>query len=207
MMINNLKKLKKILEFKNDWFYEVLIMKRRKDTGNDEMSKPVKVIKTYMITSIDHLDSKMDEIIMLSEQFNARAYINPQPYSLNKLGFKIIETTLSMLQNKNTNYNGVVSKAIGSMGAEVKRWVIDIDFVNADQTAINRISTVINDCAPDGDNILLNIPTANGVHLITRPFNTQHFITQQDVYYKAAIKKDNPTLLYSNLKVNNNENK
>ena len=42
MVINNLNNLKKILEFKNDWFYEVLIMKRRKDTGNTEMSKPVR---------------------------------------------------------------------------------------------------------------------------------------------------------------------
>ena len=207
MIINNLNNLKKILEFKDDWFYEVLIMKRRKDAGNADMSKPVKVIKTYMITSMDYLDSKMDEIIMLSEQFNARAYINPQAYSLNKLGFKIIETTLSMLQNNNTNYNSVVSKAIGSMNAEVKRWVIDVDYENANQNTINRISTVINDCPPDGNNVLLILPTANGVHLITKPFNTQHFITQQDVYYKAEIKKTNPTLLYSNLKVDINEDK
>jgi hypothetical protein len=208
MPINNLEKLKKILVFEPNWFYEILIMKRRKDFGNEDMNKSVKIIKSYNITSIDSLEYKMDEIIKLCESFNARAYINPQPYSFDKLGFKIMEVSLKMIQDGNNDYNGIVSKAIGTMTPETKRWVVDIDNITANISDINRIKTVINDCSPNGDNILLTVDTPNGIHLITRPFNLQTFITYQDVYYKVEVKKDNPTILYCNIQNSkSNENR
>jgi hypothetical protein len=208
MPINNLEKLKKILTFEPNWFYEILIMKRRKDFGNEDMNKPVKIIKSYNITSIESLEYKMDEIIKLCESLNARACINPQPYSFSKLGFKIMEVSLKMIQDGNNGYNGIVSEAIGDMTPEIKRWVIDIDNIRANISDINRIKTVINDCSPNGDNILLTVDTPNGIHLITRPFNLQTFITYQDVYYKVDIKKNNPTILYCNIQNSeSNENR
>jgi hypothetical protein len=86
------------------------------------------------------------------------------------------------------------------MTAEKKIWIVDVDFKDVNENDILRIKTAINDCEPFGDHIITTIPTPNGIHIVTTPFNTQQFITNQDVYYKCDVKKNNPTILYSNLK-------
>ena len=81
-------------------------------------------------------------------------------------------------------------------------YFVDVDYENVSSNDILRIKTVLNDCEPNGRNIIGEIPTPNGIHIITRPFNTQQFLTHQDVFYKCEIKKNNPTILYSNLNKN-----
>jgi hypothetical protein len=48
---------------------------------------------------------------------------------------------------------------------------------------------------PVGDKVIAEIPTKNGVHLITRPFNLQEFKETFDGDWDI-IHKNNPTLLY-----------
>jgi hypothetical protein len=198
-MTDNIKQIIPLLEFKEDWFYEVMILQRKKDNPDTGASQNVRIIKSYMIKSEESLLSKYDEMKTLADTFNARVYIKLQPYSTTKLGFKLFEVLAQKMQNKDYNYNSLVTKATGNMTSEKKIWIVDVDYKDVTENEILRIKTSINDCDPSGDHIIDTISTPNGIHIVTRPFNTQQFMINQDIYYKCEIKKHNPTILYSNL--------
>jgi hypothetical protein len=198
-MTDNIKQIIPLLEFKEDWFYEVLILQRKKDNPHLVNNQSVRIIKSYMIKSEESLLSKYDEMKTLTDTFNARVYVKLQPYSTTKLGFKLFEVLAQKMQNKDYSYNSLVTKATGNMSAEKKIWIVDVDHKDVTENEILRIKTAINDCEPSGDHIIDTIPTPNGIHIVTRPFNTQQFMINQDIYYKCEIKKHNPTILYSNL--------
>jgi hypothetical protein len=199
-MTDNIDRIIPLLEFKEDWFYEVMVLQRKKDNPHLVNNQNVRNIKSYMIKDLDSLLERYDEMKTLSEVFNARVYIKLQPYSLTKLGFKLFEVLSQRMQNKEYSYNSLVTKAIGNMSSEKKIWIVDIDYKDVTENDILRIKTIINDCEPGGDHIITTIPTPNGIHIVTKGFNTQQFMTHQDVYYKCDVKKNNPTILYSNLK-------
>ena len=199
-MTNNIEKILPLLEFKENWIYEVLVLQRKKDNPEIVNNQNVRIIKSYTISSKESLVNKYDEMIKLADLFNARVYIKLQPYDISKVGFKIMETLIQKMQNKDYSYQNLLTKALGNMSPEKKIWVVDVDYKDASENDILRIKTIINDCAPNGRNVIAEIPTLNGAHIITRPFNTQQFMTHQDVFYKCEIKKNNPTILYSNIK-------
>jgi hypothetical protein len=198
-MTDNLKQITSLLVFQEGYFYEVLILQRKKDNPNSANNQNVRIIKHYIVESLEYLLSKYDEMKTLADLFNARVYIKLSSYSKEKLGYKILETLASKFQNKDLNYSNLVTRAIGNMSPNFKFWIIDVDYKDASENDILRIKTIINDCDPNGRNVIADIPTPNGIHIITKPFNTQQFMIHQDVYYKCEIKKNNPTILYSNL--------
>lgn len=198
--MDNIEKILPLLEFKENWIYEVLVMQRKKDNPEIVNNQNIRIIKSYIISCKQELLDKQQEMINLANVFNARVYIKLQPYDLSKVGFKIIETLIQKMQNKDYTYQSLLTKAIGNMSPEKKIWVVDVDFKDVSENDILRIKTVINDCEPNGRNVIAEIPTPNGIHIITKPFNTQQFMTHQDVYYKCEVKKNNPTILYSNIK-------
>jgi hypothetical protein len=199
-MIDNLKEILPLLVFQEGHFYEVMILQRKKDNPEAINRQNVRLIKHYIVDSLDYLMLRYDEMKTLADTFNARVYIKLGSYSKEKLGFKILETLSHKLINQDLKFSNLVSKSIGNMNPSTKYWIVDVDYDNVSLNEVLRIKTVINDCAPNGRNIIGDIPTPNGVHIITRPFNTQQFLTYQDVCYKVEIKKNNPTILYSNLK-------
>ena len=71
-----------------------------------------------------------------------------------------------------------------------KKWIIDMDTTEDFQL---RISTILNPIEPIGNKVLCKIPTKNGYHLITSPFNVEKF---KKLFPEVDIHKDNPTLLY-----------
>jgi hypothetical protein len=71
-----------------------------------------------------------------------------------------------------------------------KKWIIDIDDKNMD---LNPLKLYINSLRPEGDKILATIPSKNGYHLISSPFDLSLF---KDEYPEIDIHKNNPTNLY-----------
>ena len=153
-----------------------------------------------MIDSLEDLLSKYDEMKLLADNFNMEVFIKLGAFSKEKLGFKILEVLSNKLQIKDLDYSDLVLQAINDMNTIPKYWIVDVDYANASEFDILRIKTVINDCEPNGRNIIVDIPTPNGIHIITKPFNTQQFLVHQSLYYKCKVRKNNPTILYSNLK-------
>ena len=75
-----------------------------------------------------------------------------------------------------------------------------------DLDELDRIKDIINDVEPIGvDKIIETVPTRNGYHLITRPFNKKSFYEKYNK--NLDLHDNNPTLIYMNLKDDETESK
>ena len=193
--IDNFELIKPLLEFKQeeDEYYVIFILRRRKD--NPDMSSSLKIIKDYYVTSLEYLDSKKEEIIKLCEVFNARAVINLNRKSYKNTAFVMLEKLASALSEE--KYQGVRNLYRKSSGnAKIvgdKRWVVDID-EKLSEERIKQFCTFIYRLRPEGTKEVAVLPSKDGWHVITTPFDLKVF-NEQDVF-NFEIKKDNPTNLY-----------
>jgi len=204
-MVDNFKLIKPLLEFPNDdIYYHLQILRRGKD--HPELPAANRVIKSYFICSLESLDYVEDEIKKLCEFFGARAYINLAPKSIKKT------TMLQLKYLAQRAYEGDFKKiwkswntCAGEIKSEESIWVVDIDNNpedNLKEVAYREIADYIDEqCAPikytlEGyieTKIISIIPTNNGYHLLTEPFNLQQF---KEKYPDVDVHKNNPTLLY-----------
>lgn len=190
-MIDNFQQIENFINKYPGWepgyFYFVQILTRSKDGHN----KSVRVIKTYYVDSEEWLQEKKDEITKLCEFFNARAYINLNRKSYEKVAFKLNTILAQQLEFGQHRIAYLYDSAVGQLNSDYKVWVLDIDdpFVN-----LPNLYRFINGLQPEGDKILDTIETVNGYHILTKPFNVQEFYKIQPKEY--VICKNNPTLLY-----------
>jgi hypothetical protein len=189
-MINNIYAINPILKFDStDDFYFLQIIKRKKD--NPEVGSNSIVIKTYYIRSQDQLEFLMPEIIAICNFHNARACINLNVRSFEKTAFHTMKKISDIIMNR--DFKSVMSaydSVCGEFGAgKNKSWVIDIDTI--DEEFIEDVERNINNCPPEGMKIICQIPTKNGYHLISLPFDLREF-----KFPEIDIHKNNPTILY-----------
>lgn len=200
MEVNNFDLIKSFLEFENDdTFYFLQLIRRRKDNPDipNEKSNNYRSIKTYFITSKEMLDSVKEEVITLCNIFNARAYIGLNKRSFERVAFEHLSELSKLIYNK--QYHKVrksYNSCAGYYSTGDKIWIVDID----DNSIILEVSKAIVKCDSGYQNIIIGtIPTLNGVHLLTRPFNLKQFEPFM-VENNIDVHKNNPTLLYFNKK-------
>lgn len=191
-MVNNLEKIKEILKFNSsDDFFHLQILKRKKE--NPELGSNAYVVKTYFITSIEHLEFHFPEMKMLCDFHNARACINLNKRSFEKCSFNTLKKVTDQIMNKEfkstrkafTSVCGSTSNA----GKDEKTWIIDVDIVGQEGTdEISRIALGL-----PSESLVTILPTKNGWHLITKPFNLQEYKSHVGIH---DIHKNNPTILY-----------
>ena len=193
-MIDNFELIKPLLTFPNDdIYYHLQILRRGKD--HPELPAANRVIKSYFICSLESLDYVEQEIKDLCKFFGARAYINLAPKSIKKT------TMLQIKYLAQRAYEGDFKKiwkswntCAGEIKGEESRWIVDIDNPLEKMIYWWDIKKYINEeCEPIGDKTIAIIPTKNGNHLITKPFNLQQF---KEKYPDINVHKNNPTLLY-----------
>ena len=193
-MIDNFELIKPLLKFpSDDIYYHLQILRRGKD--HPELPAANRVIKSYFICSLEGLDYVADEVKKLCEFFEARAYINLAPKSIKRT------TLLQIKYLAQRAYEGDFKKiwkswntCAGEIKGEESRWVVDIDNPLEKMIYWWDIKKYINEeCEPIGDKTIAIIPTKNGNHLITKPFNLQQF---KEKYPDIDVHKNNPTLLY-----------
>lgn len=188
-MINNLSKIKPLLSFNSeDDFYFLQIIKRKKE--NPDIGSNSVIIQTYYITSIDHLEKLMPEIIVLCDTHNARACLNLNVRSFEKTAFHMLSKVSNIIMNKDyKSVKNAYDSVCGTYSAgREKRWIVDID--TFDETFKVRVRNTIASLSPIGEKVIAEIPTKNGFHLICHPFD------MREAPYGVDIHKDNPTLLY-----------
>ena len=204
-MIDNFELIKPLLKFPNDdIYYHLQILRRGKD--HPELPAANRMIKAYFICSLESLDYVEQEIKDLCKFFGARAYINLAPKSIKKT------TMLQLKYLAERAYIGDYKKiwkswntCAGEIKGEEPRWIVDIDH-NVDdpnlEPAWGAIADFIDkECEPHTllhnplriAKVITDIPTKNGYHLITTPFNLQQF---KEKYPDIDVHKNNPTLLY-----------
>lgn len=193
-MVDNTELIKPLLKFDNeDLFYFLQILQRGKE--NEGLGRNSRVIKNYFISSSDYFDRVLPEVKKLCDFFNARAALR-----LNRRSFKNVAFQ-SMVNVANTLSSGEYShvksqyiKACGKCNSEKeKSWIIDLD---GPDSAVKSpfIYSIINMCMPDGSKFMAEIPSKDGLHLITKPFNVKEF--KDSGLDGIEIHKDNPTNLY-----------
>jgi hypothetical protein len=142
-------------------------------------------------------------MIKLCEAFNARAYIHLNRRKWSKIALECLRHNAELIANE--QYDGIKSSFETIIGRnnceprESKTWIIDIDM--NDLEVVNKIERIINSIEPIDRTVtklMYTIPTKNGFHMITRPFNraefTKYMQLQGDV---PDIHTDNPTILYA----------
>lgn len=205
MKVDNFDLIKKhIYSSDSNEFYMLQIMKRTKDQKGYNGKHKQSIIKTYFISSVEYLDSKRDEIVGLCEMFNARAYINLNKKSYKQVSLKALEILAGKIAHEEYDIKSLFESACGQTGAcdGQKTWIVDFD--SKDLSELDRIKNIIDSIDPKGVNkIVETVPTRHGYHLITRPFNKKAFYEMYNE--KIDIHDNNPTILYVNLKDDENE--
>jgi hypothetical protein len=196
-MVDNFELIMQLLSFSSeDDFYHLQVIKRKKE--HPELGSNSHVVKTYYIRSLDHLDKVGPEIVSLCDFHGARAYINLNRRSFEKIAFHTLRKVTEQIMNRDF---ASVRKAYESVcgvyaNAPEKRWILDLDGVETPSPIM--MAFIDHRCEPIADSVtdgkcIAAVPTKNGVHLITRPFNLQKF---REKYPEVDVHKDNPTLLY-----------
>jgi hypothetical protein len=201
-MIDNLNIIKTLLNFEKEGdFYHCIILKRKKDQpeGEKDNHQSVRTIKTYCIDSVQYLEKRYDEIKLLCEMFNARAYIHVQKQNHSDVSLDMMVSLAERIKNGVKNQKGLFDSVVGQIKTQEKRWVIDIDNVSID-TFNNgkqyiKMREYINELQLEAkkEQGMIFIKTKSGFHIITQPFNVMKF---KQRYPDVDIAKKNPTILY-----------
>jgi len=200
-VVNNFTHIYPILDFRSedgDTFYHLQIIKRKKE--NPELGSNSRVIKTYYVDNKDYLLRHEEEIKLLCQQHRARACINLNRRSYEKAAFHTLRKVADQIMNK--DYRSVKNAYNSVCGAHMdesfKKWIIDIDSKKIEE--VTHAISVINLCEPDDAcKAIMTLPTKNGYHVITKPFNVaqfQEYYKQQELWELPDIQKNNPTILY-----------
>ena len=192
-MIDNFDLIKDILKFDDKYdFYYVMILKRKKDQSTDKANhQSVRTIKTYAINSIDEFLNKKEDIVRLCEMFNSRAYIYPQRKNHNSVTINIIEEICKRMKSGHLNQTYIFDHVVSIIEMKDTIWVVDID--DKDETNKEEIINCINSIRPIGDKVIQIIPTFSCFRLLTKKCDVLEFNKR---YNNIDVHKKNPTLLY-----------
>jgi len=196
-MINNFELIKPLLDFPTPLsFYHVQILKRRKD--NPDMLRDMEVIEQYAIWDHNDFIFKYADIMATCIKYNARAYINLNVRDQKKVALVTMNLISTYILNE--DYKAVKNafwRACGTTNSQTpKRWIVDID--TKDESILIKYIDLIN-TSPIGRKIIAIIPTVNGKHIISEPFNVKEFRESRIPAYDTEfvdIHKDHPTILY-----------
>ena len=201
-MIDNLNIIKTLLNFEKEGdFYMIYVFKRKKDQpeGEKDNHQSVRTIKTYCIDSVQYLEKRYDEIKLLCEMFNARAYIHVQKQNHSDVSLDMMVSLAERIKNGVKNQKGLFDSVVGQIKTNEKRWIIDIDNVSIDDFTYYKyyieMREYINELQLEAkkEQGMTYIKTKSGFHIITQPFNVMKF---KQRYPDVDIQKKNPTLLY-----------
>lgn len=211
-MVNNFKQIRNLLNFENDdQFYFLQILQRKKDAVKGQKingtNNNSRLIKAYYVHSLEYFDFIENEVIKLCDLFNARAGINLNRRSYEKMALQHLKKVTDQIINKSFDKaHKAYSSVVGAYSNETdKTWILDIDEKEISPLMLTYIEY---HCQPkmevDFDKvgipvsyknkkIITSLPSKNGWHLITKPFNVLDF---KKVYPEIEIHKNNPTNLY-----------
>ena len=209
-MIDNLEKIKPLLNFYTEGdFYMLYVLKRKKDQpeGERDNHQSVRTIKSYCIESVEHLEKRYEEIKQLCEMFKARAYIHVQKQNHKDVSLEMLVDLAQRIKNGQHKQQNLFDSVVGQLKTQEKRWIVDID---TDGGVPPMIQAFIEyECKPitmvefddagmpigylTGPKIEAIIPTKNGYHLITKRFDSELFSRR---YPDIDVQKKNPTMLY-----------
>lgn len=195
-MIDNSDLILPLLNFtKKGDFYFIQILKRRKD--NPEMDKDMHLIDNFFIYSPENYIKKLDRIKYICMATNSRAYIRLNKRNDEKVALQNLRLLAENISQKNYDVKNCYLSSCGQYHSdENKTWLIDID--NSEENIVTlynliKIEVFIEHLRPEGNKNIAIIPTKNGYHFITKPFQLDLFMKE---FPNISVHKDNPTILF-----------
>lgn len=200
-MIDNLNLILPLLEFESeDDYYFLQILQRKKDRhlapfkfgGSNNNSR---LIKAYFVNSQEYLTSRYDEIKALCDLFQARAGICLNKRSYKSSSLQMMVRLAQSIQSTNYNNAKMWNNVSGTYHPiKDKRWILDVDEEMTPELAYDIVDFMQKVEPNKGDHkILAKIPSRNGLHIITSPFNIKNWNKE---FPNIEIHKNNPTNLY-----------
>lgn len=202
--VNNFELIRPLLEFRTeDDFYFIQVLQRKKDFKDGQKvngtNNNSRLVKAYYVNSIEYFDFIEKEVIQLCEVFNARAGINLNRRSYEKMALQHLKKITDQLINKSFNKaHKAYSSVVGSFMQESdKKWILDIDYkdIKGGGVELLHLNDCLEQCDPVGFKTIAEIPSRSGKHIITSPFNLKQFREFTD-FSMIEIHKNNPTNLY-----------
>jgi hypothetical protein len=210
-MVDNFEIIRGLLKFKDkDSFYFLQVLKRRKD--NPDLGKDMVHIADYYIYDLDQFDKLKPRIMDQCDSENARAYFRLNVRDAKKIAMQTLKRVVDHITSEN---HRAVKSAYASCTGEFhsdpdKSWIVDIDWKDWAGEVIDREVLLSGGNLGKNINSMLSLltelqretkkdpridimPTKNGVHIITRPFNLAKF---KKTHPSMDVHKDNPTILY-----------
>lgn len=203
--IDNFDRIKSLMDFNesDNLFMHLQILRRGKD--HPDLPAANKLMKSWLVQSKEHLEKIKDDVVFLCEHYKARAYISCAPKSLERLNTLLLCKLAENIHNGNViSPQKMLNSACGELQCIDKTWVVDIDTHNRDYC--KKIGNCIYDLIGKYGGFITShvyIPTLNGGHLLTRPFNLQEF---HKSFPDVGVKKNGLTVLYIPECICNNNN-
>jgi hypothetical protein len=202
-MVNNIDRIRELISFEDEFdFYFLQILKRRKD--NPDLKRDMVVIVNYHIESFEQYNSLTPHIVSLCDAENARAYLRINKRNYKHLSFHMLKRVVEVVSSGMVkSLKGTFDSVCGQYHNDKdKKWIVDIDWVDI-KTPENlegkymyaEIQYEILGLQHETkkEPMMVFLPTKNGMHIITRPFNLKKF---KDKFPGIDVHKDNPTILY-----------
>jgi len=172
----------------------VMIVQREKDgTGHGDLHQ--RCIRFYLVENPNYLLERKDEIVKLCEAFGARAVINLNRRNYRQVTLELLKLLADIVSSG--DYRRVKKSflsVLGKFNSEPERkFLIDLD---GEQVNLKEeIKEFLRGIRPFDrpEKVLLEVPSKNGLHLITTPFDLSEFRKR---YPDIDVHKDNPTNLY-----------
>ncbi len=192
-MVDNFKLIEEFLpeEQVDNLVYHLMVLKRKKDHPDiTHKNNSARVIKSYAIRDRKHLNDIKNDIISISEVTKSRIMINLSPKDMKKVAWEIIRTTSNYIQSGqfDSKLYRITDSVLGSIKPEKesKLFLWDIDGNIFEKYKWDNI------LIDNGAQIVISVPTKNGWHIHTKPFNYTKISGENMI----DMHKNNPTVLY-----------
>lgn len=191
-----------------DAYYVIELVRRGKDCP--DLPAANYHFKNYYINTLKKYDGVQEEIRTLCRTLRLRAYVSVNRKSFRQVTMNTIAemSRRASLDDFRRPYAVFESCSGKFVDKDDKHWVVDVDdpFIHGscmDGNKLWDLKDTIHICKPLGDKVELTMPTRNGVHLITKPFDIQQFTELCEKGFRwiprPEIKKNHLTLLYEEL--------
>ena len=206
MTVNNVQYLRPLMEdVKENEFFHATLIKRRKDPGNEHMRKGVRVIDNYVVRDWNHLREIWVENLTRIERDNLRLIMRLNKRNHEKLTLDMLEEIPKRMKNGNFNQKTLFWSLAGKAKHHKRKdelWLLDIDG-NMNIGELNWLLPIVKGfvrLAGKDENRVQALPSPNGWHIITPPFNKKQFMDELDYDYQKRwtieVKKNSPIVVY-----------
>ena len=190
--IYNIEEVTPLLCFSKRHVFHMQVMLRRKD-GHSFKSANNRIIADWYPDSIEKYKNYVKYGKILCDKLGARMYINPMRKNKENITYQMLDKISQNVKNKSWLPERILARSVDKLYGDNKIWVIDVDDPKILSHVIGIIEVQM--CGYDKA-ILKTLPTVNGYHILTRPFDRTNLVKKP--IRNVTIHTNGLALLYAN---------